>query len=101
VCVCVCVCVSHQGQQVEEEPGVLADEVVGLAAQVDEQLEAAGGTLAAVDDVRHVGGQDERGAVPDGEEGVKRVTQRLNLGTTGTTRNYKASTCFSGDARRL
>lgn len=67
--VCVCVCPpSHQRQQVEEQPRVLADEVVGLAAQVYKQLEATGGTLPSVDDVRHVGGENERSAVPDGKE---------------------------------
>jgi len=45
---------SHQPQQVEEEVGVLADQVVGLAAQVDEVVEAAGGLVPPVDDVRHV-----------------------------------------------
>lgn len=38
---------------------MLPDEVICLTAQVDEQLEAAGGTLAAVDDIGHVRGQDE------------------------------------------
>ena len=57
---------SHQGQQVEEQSRVFADQVVGLTAQVHEQLEATGGTLAAVDDVGHVRGQDEGGAVPVG-----------------------------------
>ena len=47
---------------------MLADEVVGLATQVYKQLEATGGTLASVDDVRHVRGQDERSAVPDGKQ---------------------------------
>lgn len=42
---------------------MFADQVVRLATQVNKQLEAAGGTLAAVDDIRHVRGQDERGAV--------------------------------------
>lgn len=48
---------------------MLADEVVGLTTQVYKQLEATGGTLASVDDVRHVRGQNERSAVPDGKEG--------------------------------
>lgn len=55
----------HQRQQVEEKPGVLSDEVIGLAAQVYKQLEATGGTLPSVDDVCHVGGQDKRRSVPD------------------------------------
>lgn len=53
----------------EEKSGVLADEVVGLAAQVYEQLEATGGTLPSVDDVRHVGGQNKWGSVPDETKG--------------------------------
>lgn len=64
----VCI-LSNQGQQVEEKPGVLADEVVGLATQVYKQLETAGGTLASVDDVCHVRGQNERRSVPDGKDG--------------------------------
>lgn len=47
---------------------MLSDEVVCLTAQVDKQLEAAGGSLASVDDVRHVRGQDEGGSVSAGEE---------------------------------
>lgn len=43
---------------------MLADEVVGLTTQVYKQLETTGRTLASVDDVRHVGGEDEGGAVP-------------------------------------
>lgn len=66
----VCVCAaSHQRQQVEEQPGVLADEVVGLTTQVHKQLEATGGPLTSVDDVRHVRGQDEWSAVPGGRRG--------------------------------
>lgn len=60
---------------------MLADEVVGLATQVYKQLEATGGTLAAVDDVRHVRGQNERSAVPDGkrrrEDFVKKLLKKI------------------------
>lgn len=45
---------SHQAQKVEEEVGVLANEVVGLAAKVNKVMEAAGRLVAPVDDVRHV-----------------------------------------------
>lgn len=55
----------YQGEQVEEEAGVFADQVVGLAAQVHKQLEAAGGPLSAVDHIRHVRGQHERSTVPE------------------------------------
>lgn len=47
---------------------MLADEVVGLATQVYEQLETAGWALASVDDVRHVRGQDKRRSISDGKE---------------------------------
>ena len=67
VCACVRVRVSDQGQQVEEEARVLADQVVGLRAEVHKELEAAGGPLAPVDDVGHVGGQDKGGAVSEGQ----------------------------------
>lgn len=55
---------SHQPQQVEEEVGVLANQVVGLAAQVDEVMEATGGFVPAIDDVRHVRSEDKRCPVP-------------------------------------
>lgn len=48
---------------------MLANEVVGLATQVYKQLEATGRTLASVDDVRHVRGQNEGSTVPGGKEG--------------------------------
>lgn len=52
--------------------GVLADQVVSLAAQVDEVVEAAGGLVPAVDDIRHVRGEDERGPVPaPGQKGAE------------------------------
>lgn len=67
----------HQPQQVEEEVGVLADQVVGLAAQVDEVMEAAGGLVPPVDDIRHVRSEDERCPVPaPGREGQKMSTAR-------------------------
>lgn len=46
---------------------MFADEVVGLAAQVYKQLKTAGGTLASIDDIRHVRGQNEWSSVPDGK----------------------------------
>lgn len=68
----VCPPSPHQPQQVEEEVGVLADQVVGLAAQVDEVVEAAGGLVPPIDDVRHVRSEDERCPVPaPGREGQK------------------------------
>lgn len=66
-CVHLCVCLTHQWQKVEEQPRVLADEVVGLTAQVNKQLETTGGSLSSVDDVGHVWGQDERRSVPNGK----------------------------------
>lgn len=45
---------SHQAQEVEEEMGVLANEVVGLAAKVNKIMEAAGRLVTPVDDIRHV-----------------------------------------------
>lgn len=77
---------SHQPQQVEEEVGVFADQVVGLAAQVDEVVEAAGGLVPTVDDVRHVRSEDERCPVPaPGREGQKVST----AGGSPTTRTRR------------
>lgn len=47
---------------------MLANEVVGLTAEVHEQLEAAGGALASVDDVRHVRRQNKRRPVSKAEK---------------------------------
>lgn len=55
----------HQAQKVEEEVGVLANEVVGLAAKVNKIMEAAGRLVTPVDDIRHVRGEDKGGAVPE------------------------------------
>lgn len=66
--------------------GVLADQVVGLAAQVDEVVEAAGGLVPTVDDVRHVRSEDERCPVPaPGREGQK-VSTAGGSPPTGTRR---------------
>lgn len=45
---------SHQAQKVEEKVGVLANEVVGLAAKVNKIMEAAGRLVTPVDDIGHV-----------------------------------------------
>jgi len=81
VCVCVCVCVcectcvmADQGEQVEEEAGVLADHVVRLRAQIHKQLETAGWPLTTIDHVRHVRGQDKGGAVSKEGKGGFRYT---------------------------
>lgn len=75
---------SHQPQQVEEEVGVLADQVVGLAAQVDKVVEAAGGLVPPIDDVRHVRSENERCPVPaPGKQGQK-VSRAGGSPTTGT-----------------
>lgn len=63
VCVDVCVC-THQAQQVEEQVCVFPDQVVRLAAQVHKVVEATGRFVSSVDDIRHVGGEDEGGPVP-------------------------------------
>lgn len=47
---------------------MLANKVVGLATQVYEQLEATGWTLASVDNICHVRGENEGSAVPGGKE---------------------------------
>lgn len=44
--------------------GVLANEVVGLAAKVNKIMEAAGRLVTPVDDIRHVRGEDKGGTVP-------------------------------------
>jgi hypothetical protein len=54
----------HQAQKVEEEVGMLANEVVGLAAKVNKIMEAAGRLVTPVDDIRHVRGEDKGGTVP-------------------------------------
>lgn len=59
-----CSAVFYQRQQVEKEVGVFAYQVVGLRAEVNKKLEATSGSLASIDDVGHVGGQDERCTVP-------------------------------------
>lgn len=64
--VCVCVCCTHQAQQVEEQVCVFPDQVVRLTAQIHKVVEAAGWFVSSVDDVRHVRGEDEGGAVPAG-----------------------------------
>lgn len=65
--------------------GVLADQVVSLAAQVDEVVEAAGGLVPAVDDVRHVRGEDKRGPVPaPGQKGAE--SEHEERGCTPKTR---------------
>jgi hypothetical protein len=53
----------YQSEEVEEKVGVVADDVEGLAAEVDEFVELLGGAVAPVDHVRHVRGEDERGSV--------------------------------------
>ena len=45
--------------------GVLANEVVGLAAKVNKIMEAAGRLVTPVDDIRHVRGEDKGGTVPE------------------------------------
>lgn len=58
----------YQGQQVKEEAGVLADQIVCLTAQVHKELESACGSLTSIDDISHIGGQDKRCSVPEGEK---------------------------------
>lgn len=67
-----CNTINYQRKQIEEEAGVFADEVVGLGAKVNKELETAGGSLTAVDDIGHVRSQDEWGPVP----GHKKVTSK-------------------------
>lgn len=67
----------HQAQKVEEEVGVLANEVVGLAAKVNKIMEAAGRLVAPVDDIRHIRGEDKGSTVPgQGEHTGRRSTWR-------------------------
>lgn len=68
----------HQAQKVEEEVGVLANEVVGLAAKVNKIMEAAGRLVTPVDDIRHVRGEDKGGTVPE-----PRGTYRQKVNTLG------------------
>lgn len=71
----------HQAQKVEEEVGVLANEVVGLAAKVNKIMEAAGRLVTPVDDIRHVRGEDKGGAVP-GPRGAHRQKVSAEGGLT-------------------
>lgn len=50
---------------------VFADQVVRITAQIHKLMEAAGRLVAPVDDVRHVGGEDEGGAVPARGSGTR------------------------------
>lgn len=59
------VCCTHQAQQVEEQVCVFPDQVVRLTAQIHKVMEATGWFVSSVDDVRHVGGEDEWGTVPE------------------------------------
>lgn len=45
---------------------VLPDQVVRLAAQVHKVVEATGRFVSSIDDIRHVRGEDEWGAVSVG-----------------------------------
>lgn len=56
--------------------GVLANEVVGLAAEVNKIMEAAGRLVTPVDDIRHVRGEDKGGTVP-GPRGTYR--KKVNM----------------------
>lgn len=58
-------CFSHQAQQVEEQVCVFPDHVVRLTAQIHKVMEATGWFVSSVDDVGHIGGEDERGPVPE------------------------------------
>jgi hypothetical protein len=53
----------YQSEEVEEKVGVVADDVEGLAAEVDEFVELFGWAIAPVDHVRHVRSENERGSV--------------------------------------
>lgn len=91
----------HQAQEVEEEVGVLANEVVGLAAKVNKIMEAAGRLVTPVDDIRHVRGEDKGGTVP-GPRGTYRykvnMKEEAHLG--GCIRGWVPSsldTCMNRD----
>lgn len=58
----MCVC-THQAQQVEEQVCVLPDQVVCLTAQINKVVETARWFVSSVDDISHVRGEDEGGAV--------------------------------------
>lgn len=55
--------------------GVLANEVIGLAAKVNKIMEAAGRLVTPVDDIRHVRGEDKGGTVPGPREHRGRDSQ--------------------------
>ena len=72
---------------------MFAHQVVGLAAQVHEELEAAGRPLATVDDVGHVGGQHEGSSVPEAgqETEVQSGREQPHLAAAGPSLPFKAA----------
>ena len=92
----------HQAQKVEEEVGVLANEVVGLATKVNKVMEAAGRLVAPVDDIRHVRGEDKGGAVPE-PRGTHRqkVSMKEGAHRVGCQGSFPSSlkTCVTLDPR--
>lgn len=55
---------SHQLQQAHEELGVFPDDVVGLAAEINEALETLRIPASFREKVVHLRGEDERSTVP-------------------------------------
>lgn len=47
---------------------MLADQIVCLRAEVYEELETACGSLAPINNIGHIRGQDKRCSVPKGEK---------------------------------
>lgn len=66
ICICRCVSSTHQAEQVEKQVCVFSDQVVRLAAQVHKVVEATGRFVSSIDDICHVRGEDEGGAVSAG-----------------------------------
>ena len=58
-------CGTDQHEEVPEEVGVSAQDVEGLAAQVDELLEAVSLLTAVIDHVGHVRGQHKWHAISE------------------------------------
>lgn len=63
----------YQGQQVKEEAGMFADQIVSLRAQVHKELEAACGSLTPIDDIGHIRGKDKWCSIPVGGKSKQRT----------------------------
>ena len=52
--------IEHEHHQVNEKRGLITDDVIGFATHVNKVLKSTSSFISPIDDVSHVGGQDER-----------------------------------------